>query len=100
MAEDVYGEKYDEVLDWLLRGVDMLDSKEAIATLDAWRELCREADRREMAHELAEWIREQANKLAGYTTGGRWIQVADKIDPDKPPNPRRRGFWNQEEWNA
>jgi hypothetical protein len=44
------------------------------------------------------WLREQAR---GLDSSGKVVgQWADKLDPDLPPNPRRRGFWNRGEWEC
>lgn len=56
----------------------------------------RERIRREMAAELSDWIRDQANQLPGYTTSSKWKQLADKIDPRKVPSRNGlRSYWNQ-----
>lgn len=52
--------------------------------------------RREMAAELSDWIRAQANQLRGATTSGAWKRIADKIDPRKVPSRNGlRSYWNQ-----
>lgn len=50
----------------------------------------------EQARLLVQWIRQQARSLD--SSARAYGQVADKLDPDLPPNPRRRGFWNRKDW--
>lgn len=65
-----------------------------MSTIDEERDLIR----REMAAELSDWIRAQANHLRGATTSGSWKQIADKIDPRKVPSRNGlRSYWNQGE---
>lgn len=88
-------EAKEEVLDWLLRGVDPLDCVDAIAALSHYREEIR----KDMARDLSMWIDIQGDKL-GHA-GKVWGQIARKIDPDKVPSKNGiRSFWNQEEWNT
>lgn len=58
----------------------------------------RERIRREIAVELSDWIRDQANRLRGATTSAAWQRLADKIDPRKVPSRNGlRSYWNEGE---
>lgn len=87
-CEEHAGQIRDAIRVGLLRaGLD----DEAAATPEE-----RERIRREMAAELSDWIRDQANRLRGATTSGNWKQIADKIDPRKVPSRNGlRSYWNQ-----
>lgn len=54
--------------------------------------------RREIAHELAEFLREQANTYS-YTRAAAFRSAAAKIDPECA-NPRVKGYWNQDDWKS
>lgn len=56
------------------------------------------APEKDVFRKIVSWIREQANNRLAINQ--KWMQLADKLDPDLPPNPRRRGYWNQEDWNG
>lgn len=70
-------EAREAVMDWLLRGVDALDSKDAVADLDAYVKAVQRAD----AAKIRAYEAPNFHDLAGVRQ-----ELADLIDPDKEPS--------------